>query len=110
MDIFEPFLFGIEVDFIERKINAQVFDLDSYDVALILVGKDFLDMFHTQDGIIVADEPLGPTCGKYLYDNLDGFPYWVAQVKYKTVERNRLIKCLQQMDRAMVYHTRRIKN
>ncbi len=28
-DMFEPFFFGIEVDFSQRKINAQVFDLDS---------------------------------------------------------------------------------
>ncbi len=110
MDMFEPFLFDIRIDFIERKINAQVFDLDSYDVVLIFIGKDFLDMFHARDGIIVADEPLSPSWGKYLYDNLDGFPYWVSQVKFKTVERNRLHKCLDQMDKAMVYHRRRIRN
>jgi len=110
MDMFEAFLSDIKVDFLERKISAQVFDLDSYDVVLIFIGKDFLNMFHAQDGIIVADEPLSPRWGKYLYDNLDGFPYWVAQVKYKMVERNRLIECLNQMDRAMVYLRRRIRN
>jgi len=110
MDMFEPSFFGIEIAFTDRKINAQVLDLNSYDVVLILIGKDFLDMFRTQDGIIVAGEPLSPTWGKYLYENLDGFPYWVAQVKYKTEERNRLIKSLNEMDRAMAYHRRRIKN
>ena len=110
MDLFEPFLFDIKVDFTERKINAQVFDLDSYDVVLIFIGRDFLDMFHAQDGVIVGDEPLSPRWGKYLYDNLDGFPYWVSQVKFKTVERNRLIECLNQMDRAMAYQKRRIRN
>jgi len=34
--MFELFLFGIEVDFTERKINAQVFDLDSYEAVLML--------------------------------------------------------------------------
>ena len=110
MDMFEAFLFDIKVNFLERKISAQVFDLDSYDVVLIFIGKDFLDMFHAQDGITVADEPLGPRWGKYLYDNLDGFPYWVSQVKFKTVERNRLIECLKQMEKAMAYYKRRIRN
>jgi hypothetical protein len=110
MDMFEQFLFDIKADFLERKISAQVFGLDSYDVVLIFIGKDFLDMFHAQDCIIVADEPLSPCWRKYLYDNLDGFPCWVAQVKYKMVERNCLIECLNQMEKAMAFHRRRIKN
>ena len=40
MDMFEPFLFGIEVDFIERKINAQVFDLDSCE-AVLMLGSNY---------------------------------------------------------------------
>ena len=67
-------------------------------------------MFEVKNGIIVVDEFLSPPWGKYLYDNLDGFPYWVSQVKFKTVERNRLNKCLDQMDKAMAYHRRRIRN
>ena len=110
MDMFEAFLFDIKVDFLERKISAQVFDLDSYDVVLIFIGKDFLDMFEARDGVIVAGELLSPSWGKYLDDNLDGLPYWMAQVKYKTVNRDRLTKCVEQMDKAMAYHERRIKN
>ena len=110
MDMFEPFLFDIKIDFTERKINAQVFDLDSYNVVLIFIGKDFLEMFEPRDGINVAGELLSPHWGKYLYSNLDGFPYWVAHVRHKKVERNRLIECLNQMDRAMAYHKRRIRN
>ena len=110
MDRFEPFLFDIKVDFLDRKINAKVFDLNSYDVILIFIGKDFLDMFHAREDIVVADEALSPMWGKYLYDNLDGFPYWIAQVRYKTVERNRLIECLYQVGKAIDYHQRRIRN
>ena len=40
MDMFELFLFGIEVDFIERKISAQVFDLDSCE-AVHTLGPNY---------------------------------------------------------------------
>ena len=110
MDMFEPFLFDIKIDFTEMKINAQVFDLDSYDLVLIFIGKDFLEMFEPRDGINVAGEFLSPHWGGSLYSNLDGFPYWVAHVRHKTVERNRLIECLNQVDRAMAYHKKRIRN
>ena len=110
MDMFEPFLFDIKVDFTDRKINAQVFDLDCYDVVLIFIGRDFLDMFEPRDGIIVAGEFLSPYWGEYLYSNLDCFPYWVAHVRHKTVERNRLTECLNQMNKAMDYHKKRIRN
>ena len=103
-------LADIRIDFVERKINAKVIDNHSYGKILVLIRKDFLEMFEVKNGIIVVDEFLSPPWGKYLYDNLDGFPYWVSQVKFKTVERNRLNKCLDQMDKAMAYHRRRIRN
>jgi len=40
MDMFELFLFGIEVDFIERKIGVQVFDLDSGE-AVLMLGSNY---------------------------------------------------------------------
>ena len=70
MNMFEPFLFDIQVDFTGRKINAQVFGLDCYDVVLIFIGRDFLDMFEPRGGIIVAGEFLSPHWGEYLYSNL----------------------------------------
>lgn len=110
MDMFEQLLSHIKIDFTEKKINAKVMEYHPNGNILVLIGKDFLDVFEVKDGIIVANELLGPCWGKYLYDNLDGFPYWVSQVKYKTVERNRLIECLDQMDKAMECHKRRIRN
>jgi hypothetical protein len=85
MDMLEPLLSHIKIHFTERKINAKVMESHPNGKILILIGKDFLDMFEVKDRIIVADEFLSPGWGNYLYDNLDGFPYWVAQVKYETV-------------------------
>ena len=110
MDVYEPELASIETDFVERKLNAKLVDSYFYDELLILIRRDFLDMFEVRDGVMVGDELLNPCWGKYLDDNLDGLPYWMAQVKYKTLNKDRLGECVEQMDKAMDYHERRLKN
>jgi len=52
---------------------CQFFEMSRRGVVLIIIRKDFLDMFHARDGIIVGDEPLGPDWGKYLKNSLQGF-------------------------------------
>jgi hypothetical protein len=103
-------LANIKVDFVERKLKAKVIESNFYKEIFIIIGKDFLDMFGAWDGVMVAGELLSPCWGKYLDDNLDGLPYWMAQVKYKTVNKDRLTECLEQMERVMAYHERRIRN
>ena len=110
MEKFESLFPKIERDFVESKINAQVFEDHSYKEILILIGKDFLDMFDTRDRVMVTDEFLSPQWGKYLYGNFESLPYWMAQVKYKTVEKSRLFECLDQLEKAMDYHKKRIRN
>jgi hypothetical protein len=110
VDVFEPMLADIKTDFVERKLNAKVVDSNFYEELFIFIGKDFLDMFQVRDGVVVAGELLSPCWGKYLDDNLDGLPYWMAEVKYKTVNKDRITECLEKMDKAMDRHDRRIRN
>ncbi len=110
MDASERVLVGIETDFVERKLNAKVVEGDSYKEAYIFIAKDFLDMFDVREGVTVGGELLSPCWGKCLDDNLDTLPYWMAQVKYKKVNRNRLGECLEQIEKAIVHHKRRNRN
>src|SRR5665647_1862753 len=104
MGVFEPMLANIKTDFVERKLKAKVVDSHFYQKIHVFIGKNFLDMFGAGDGVIVAGELLSPYWGKYLDDNLDGLPYWMAQGKYKTVHKDPLTECAEQMDKAMAYH------
>ncbi len=110
MDASERVLVGIKTDFVERKLNAKVIEGDFCQEAFIFIAKDFLDMFEVRDGVIVGGELLSPCWGKCLDDNLDTLPYWMAQVEYKTVNRNRLGECLEQIEKATAHHKRRIRN
>jgi hypothetical protein len=110
MDRFEGLFLQIEDGFSERKLNAQVFETQAGEEILILIGKDFLDMFDARDGLMVADEFLSPRWGKYHHDNLDRLPYWVARVKYKMVDKSQLYECLERLAKAMEYHKRRTRN
>ena len=69
-----------------------------------------LEMAEARDGLIVGGELLGPYWGKYLDDNLDGLPYWMTQVKYKTVNKDRPSESLEEIEKAMAHLERRIKN
>jgi len=110
MDVSELVLAGIETDFVERKLDGKVVDSHVGEESFIFIRRDFLDMFEVRDGVIVGGELLGPYWGKYLDDNLDGLPYWMGQVKYKMLNKDRLGECVEQMDKAMAYHERRIRN
>ena len=74
-------------------------DSHFHEEIFIFIRKDFLDMFQVQDGVVVAGELLSPNWGEYLDDNLDGLPCWMAEVKYKTVNKGRLTECVEEMDK-----------
>jgi hypothetical protein len=81
MDGFDSMVAEIKAEFVERKVMARLVDNHIQDQILIFIRKDFLDMFRAQDGVAVADELLSPSWGKYLDDNLEGLPAWMADVK-----------------------------
>jgi len=110
MVVSELVLAGIETDFVERKIDSKVVDSHFHDEIFIFIRRDFLDMFEVRDGVNVGGELLSPCWGKYLDDNLDGLPYWMTQVKYKTVDKDRPSESLEEIEKAMAYLERRIKN
>ena len=110
MEVYGPVLADIRTGFVERKLDAKVVDSHFHDQLLIFIRKDFLDMFQALDGVVVAGELLSPNWGNYLDDNLDGLPCWMADVKYKTVDRDRGTECAEKMDRVMAYHERRVRN
>ena len=110
MDDFGSMLAGVKTDFVERKITARVVDSFYHEELFIFIKKDFLDLFQVQDGVVVAGELLSPTWGKYLDDNLEGLPAWMADVKYKTVSKARHTESIEEMDRGFAYQERRIKN
>ena len=110
MDDLEAMVASIKTDFVDRKIRARVVDSRFREELFIFIIRDFLDMFQARDGVVVAGELLSPNWGKYLDDNLDRLPCWMAEVKYKTVNKDRLTECLEEMDKGIAYHERRIRN
>lgn len=110
MEVYGPVLADIRTGFVERKLDAKVVESHSHEGILIFIRKEFLDMFRVQDGVAVAGELLSPNWGGYLDDNLDRLPCWMAEVKYRTVDKDRGIECVEEMDRVMAYHERRIRN
>ena len=110
MVVYGPVLATMKPDLIERNLTTEVFESDFNGEIFIFIRKDFLDMFQVQDGVVVAGELLSPTWGKYLDDNLDRLPYWMAEVKYSTADKERGTECIEEMDKVMAYDKRRVRN
>ena len=81
--------------------NSLVWEPRIGTVIIVVLRQAFLDSFSPCDGIYVGGEPLGPAWGDPFVEDLDGWPLWVAEIRWKRIPKQYLVGTLREVGAAL---------
>jgi hypothetical protein len=95
-------LFIKEIEtFFRGPSNSWVCEPRNGRVIIVVLRQAFLDAFDPCEGIYVGDEPLGPGWGDPFVEDVDGWPFWVAEIRWKRIPREYLVDTLKEVQTAL---------
>jgi len=95
-----PLMQKIEA-FFRSSSKVWVCEPGNGEVIIVVLRQAFLDAFSPCDGVHVGDEPLGPGWGAPFVEDVDRWPSWVAEIRWKKIPREYLADTLEEVQTAV---------